>query len=154
MLSLLASDAGYGFILKLEELYAKNKNGKATLSLPKGSKPLAPRLITNMETDLIAVATNTGHLLVFPVKELPELVKGKGNKMLGIPGSRVAAREEFIADMTVFAANEILIVKTGNKQLKLKPSDWQHYTGERGRRGNKLPRAFQRVDALTSQSTS
>lgn len=144
----LASDAGYGFIIKLEELYAKNKNGKAALSVPNGSKPLIPRLISNVETDLIAAATNTGHLLVFPLKELPELVKGKGNKILGIPGSRVATREEFVVDMAVLGTNQLLIIKTGNKQLKLKPADWQHYVGERGRRGNKLPRAFQKVEGL------
>ncbi len=144
----LASDAGYGFIVKLDELYAKNKNGKTALNLPNGSKPLMPKLINNIETDLIAAATNTGHLLVFPLKELPELVKGKGNKIVSIPGSRVATREEFIVDMAILGANQLLVVKTGNKQLKLKPADWQHYVGERGRRGNKLPRAFQKVDGL------
>lgn len=146
---LLASDAGYGFIVKLEELYAKNKAGKAALSLPKGSKPLSPRLISNPETDLIAVVTNTGHLLIFPMKELPELSKGKGNKMLGIPGSRVAAREEFIADIAVLTENQTLVVQAGSKQLKLKPTDWKHYVGERGRRGNKLPRGVQKADALS-----
>ncbi len=145
---LLASDAGYGFIVKLEELYAKNKNGKATLSLPKGSKPLQARAISNLETDFIAAATNTGHLMIFPLKELPELAKGKGNKIIGIPGSRVASREEFVADVVVLSAEQILIIQTGNKQLKLKPADWKHYVGERGRRGSKLPRAFQRVDLL------
>lgn len=145
---LLASDAGYGFIVKLEDLYAKNKNGKATLNLPKGSKPLLPRVISNSETDLIAAATNTGHLLLFPLKELPELSKGKGNKIIGIPGSRVASREEFVIDIAILAADQLLMIKSGNKQLKLKPTDWQHYMGERGRRGNKLPRAFQKVDFL------
>lgn len=145
---LLASDAGYGFIVKLEELYAKNKNGKATLNLPKGSKPLSPRAIMNAETDLMAAVTNTGHLLLFPLKELPELTKGKGNKILGIPSSRVVSREEFVVDIAVLSKDQLLVIKSGSKQLKLKPTDWQHYVGERGRRGNKLPRAFQKVDSL------
>ncbi len=145
---LLASDAGYGFMTKLEELYAKNKNGKATLSLPKGSKPLQPRAIKNVETDLIAAATNTGHLIIFPLKDLPELAKGKGNKIIGIPGSRVVTREEFVVDIAILSAEQLLIVKSGSKQLKLKPSDWQHYVNERGKRGSKLPRAFQRVEML------
>ncbi len=145
----LASDAGYGFTVKLEELYAKNKNGKAELSLPKGAKPLHPRLITNKETDLIAAATNTGHLIIFPLKELPELAKGKGNKILGIPGSRVITREEFVADIAVLSATQILVIKSGSKQLKLKPADWKHFLGERGRRGLKLPRTFQKVDGLS-----
>lgn len=145
---LLASDAGYGFIVKLEDLYAKNKAGKTALSLPKGSKPLLPRLINDIATDLVATVTNTGHLLIFPLNELPELAKGKGNKILSIPTSRVAAREEFIIDGVILNPTQMLIVKTGNKQLKLKPADWQHYVGERGRRGNKLPRAVQKVEML------
>ncbi|MEO8400879.1 MAG: DNA topoisomerase IV subunit A [Gammaproteobacteria bacterium] len=145
---LLASDAGYGFVVSLQELYGKNKNGKAALSLPKGSKPLQPRLIKNQETDLIAAVTNTGHLLLFPLKEIPELSKGKGNKILGIPGSRVITREEFIVDIAIVGMNQILVIKSGSKQLKLKPNDWKHYLGDRGRRGNKLPRTFQRVDSL------
>ena len=147
-LFLLASDAGYGFTVNLEELYCKNKNGKALLSLPKGAKPLQPRLVQNKETDLVAAVTNTGHLLVFPLKELPDLTKGKGNKILSVPSSKVNTREEFIADIAILNNKQMLIIQSGNKQLKLKPSDWQHYMGERGRRGNKLPRAYQRVDGL------
>lgn len=145
---ILASDAGYGFTVSLEELYAKNKNGKTVLSVPNGSKPLQPRLVKDKDTDMIAAVTNTGHLLISPLKELPSLAKGKGNKILSIPGSKVASREEFLVDIAVLSPNQLLIVRMGNKELKLKPSDWQHYVGERGRRGNKLPRGFQRADGL------
>ncbi|EKD54718.1 MAG: hypothetical protein ACD_60C00054G0002 [uncultured bacterium] len=151
---LIASDAGYGFIVKTEELYSKNKNGKALLNLPKGSKPLQPRSINNSETDLLAAATNTGHLLIFPLKELPELAKGKGNKIVSIPGSRVITREEFLVDIAVLTESQLLIITAGNKQLKLKPTDWQHYVGERGRRGLKLPRAMQKVDSLRGETPS
>jgi topoisomerase-4 subunit A len=151
-LYLLASDAGYGFIVKLDDLSGKNRAGKGVLNLPKGSKPLSPKLISNLENSLIAAVTNTGHLLIFPLKDLPALAKGKGNKILGIPGSRVLNREEFVADIAILAPEQLLIIKTGNKQLKLKPTDWNHYVGERGRRGNKLPRAFQKVDTLLVES--
>lgn len=144
----LASDAGYGFIVKLEDLYGKNKNGKAAINLPNGSKALVPRLITNAETDHIAAVTNTGHLLIFPLKELPQLSKGKGNKILGIPSSRVASREEFVSDIAIISENQLLVIKSGSRELKLKPSDWQHFLGERGRRGLKLPKAFQKVDGI------
>jgi topoisomerase-4 subunit A len=146
----VASDAGYGFIVKLEELYAKNRAGKTVLSLPKQSKPVAPRLVTNSETDYIAAATNTGHLLIFPLKELPSLTKGKGNKIIAIPSSRVAAREEYVVDIAILQPHQLLGVASGSKQLKLKVNDWQHYVGERGRRGNKLPRGYQRVERLFS----
>lgn len=148
---LLASDAGYGFIVKLEDLYAKNKAGKAILNLPNGSLPLTPYLVSNSETDFLAAVTNTGHLLIFPMKELPQLSKGKGNKILGIPGSRVASREEFLVGITTLSQNQLLIIQSGNKQLKLKPSDWKHYLGERGRRGNKLPRAFQKISTIIAE---
>jgi topoisomerase-4 subunit A len=147
-LYLLASDAGYGFIAKLEDLYAKNRAGKATLSVPKGSRALHPKLITNADTALVAAVTNTGHLLIFALKDLPALTKGKGNKILAVPSGKIVSREEFVIDIAILQENQILIVKTGNKQLKLKPTDWKHYLGERGRRGNKLPRAFQKIDVL------
>lgn len=146
---ILASDAGYGFTVKLADLYGKNRAGKTALSLPNGSKALPPRLITNKDTNFIAAVSNTGHLLIFPMKELPDLAKGKGNKIINIPSKRVLTREEFVADLVVLPENQVLIITSSKKQLKLKPKDWQHYLGERGKRGNKLPRAFQNVDMLT-----
>ncbi len=151
---LLASDAGYGFIAKLEDLYAKNRAGKATLNVPKGAKALSPRLVTEKETAFIAAVTNTGHLLIFPLKELPDLAKGKGNKILGIPSSRVQSREEFLTDIAVLQEGQTLAVISNNKELKLKPADWKHYLGERGRRGLKLPRAYQKADGLLAIASS
>ncbi len=145
---LLASSAGYGFIVTLVDLYGKNRAGKTALSLPNQSKPLFPYLIEKPESDFIAAVLNTGHLLIFPVKELPALAKGKGNKIMSIPGSRVASGEEYVADVSILSPGQTLTVISGSKKLKLKPTDWKHYVGERGRRGNKLPRAFQRVEKL------
>jgi len=146
---LLSSEAGYGFIVKLADLYAKNRAGKATLTLPNQTKPLLPRLVNDKEKDFIAAVSNTGHLLIFPLKELPELAKGKGNKILSIPTAQLIKRDEFLADVVVLQATQMLIVNADNKQLKLKPVDWRHYMGERGRRGNKLPRACRQSVSLT-----
>lgn len=145
---LLASDAGYGFIVKLEDLYGKNRAGKGALNLPAGSKPLTPRLVRDIEKEYLATVTNTGHLLIFPLKELPILSKGKGNKILNIPSSRLQTREEFLVDIVLLQNTETLVIVTDNKQLKIKPADWQHYLGERGRRGNKTPRACRNVQQL------
>ncbi len=147
-LYVVASDAGYGFIIKVEDFSGKNRGGKTILSLPKGSKTLAPRLLANVEKDFVATVTNTGHMLIFPLKELPALSKGKGNKILSIPGSRVLNREEFLVDIAVLQPGQVLGLVSGNKQLKLKPNDWKHYLGERGRRGLKLPRGYQKVDKM------
>lgn len=145
----LASDAGYGFVVKLEDLYGKNRGGKTILSVPKGSKSLSPRLVNNLENAFIAAVSNTGHLLIFLLKELPSLQKGKGNKIMNIPGARVVSREEFLIDIAVLQPNQSLGLMSGNKQLKLKPADWKHFITERGRRGNKLPRGYQKVSSLT-----
>jgi topoisomerase-4 subunit A len=145
---LLASDAGYGFITKLEELFTKNRAGKATLNVPKGARALLPRFVTEMNNAFIAAVTNTGHLLVFPLKELPELARGKGNKMISILTAKVVSREEFVTDIAILQPKQSLTVIAGNKELKLKPADWKNFVGERGRRGLKLPRACQRAEKL------
>ncbi len=149
---LLASDAGYGFVTKLGDLYAKNKAGKAALTLPKGGRVLAPLQVKNRDTDLLAAISNEGRMLVFPVSELPELARGKGNKIMNIPSARVLSREEFMVSLVVIGEGEQLTVYSGKRHLTLKGSDLDHYRGERGRRGNKLPRGFQKVDSATIKS--
>ena len=147
-LYVIASDAGYGFVVKGEDLQAKNKAGKALLSLPSGAQVVLPRPLSNLEEDWLAAVTTEGRLLVFPVRDLPQLGKGKGNKIIGIPGERVASREEYLSDLAVLGEGCALVLQAGKRTLTLKPDDLEHYKGERGRRGNKLPRGFQRVDGL------
>jgi len=147
-LYVIASDAGYGFVVKGEDLQTKNKAGKALLSLPPGAKVLAPKPLLSREQDWLAAVTTEGRLLLFPVRDLPQLGKGKGNKIIGIPGERVASREEYLTDLVVLPSGATLVLQAGKRTLSLKADDLEHYKGERGRRGNKLPRGFQRVDAL------
>ena len=147
-LYVIASDAGYGFVVKGEDLQAKNKAGKALLSLPAGALVVPPKPLANREEDWLAAVTTEGRLLLFPVRDLPQLGKGKGNKIIGIPGERVASREEYLTDLAVLPAGATLVLQAGKRTLSLKADDLEHYKGERGRRGNKLPRGFQRVDSL------
>jgi topoisomerase-4 subunit A len=151
-LYVVASDAGYGFVVKGEDLQAKNKAGKALLSLPNGAKVIAPRPVANREENWLAAVTTEGRLLIFKVADLPQLGKGKGNKIIGIPGERVASREEYVTDLAVLSEGATLVLQAGKRTLSLKADDLEHYKGERGRRGNKLPRGFQRVDALLVES--
>ncbi|MCK9236493.1 MAG: DNA topoisomerase IV subunit A [Thiopseudomonas sp.] len=148
-LYVLASDAGYGFIIQGEEMLAKNKAGKALISLPKAAKVLTPKRLRTQENMQIAVVTTDGRLLLFPVTDLPQLSKGKGNKLIGIPSDRAAKREELVVDFALVPEGANLVVESGKRTLTLKNSDLQHYCGERGRRGNKLPRGFQRVDGIS-----
>ncbi|MDF9753724.1 topoisomerase-4 subunit A [Pseudomonas sp. TE6288] len=147
-LYVVASDAGYGFVVKGEDLQAKNKAGKGLLSLPNGAKVMTPRPVTDREQDWLAAVTTEGRLLVFKVADLPQLGKGKGNKIIGVPGDRVASREEYVTDLAVISEGSTLVLQAGKRTLSLKPDDLEHYKGERGRRGSKLPRGFQRVDGL------
>ncbi|GLO11765.1 DNA topoisomerase 4 subunit A [Pseudomonas putida] len=147
-LYVVASDAGYGFVVKGEDLQAKNKAGKGLLSLPNGAKVMIPRQVADREQDWLAAVTTEGRLLVFKVSDLPQLGKGKGNKIIGVPGDRVASREEFVTDLAVIPEGATLVLQAGKRTLSLKADDLEHYKGERGRRGSKLPRGFQRVDGL------
>ncbi|HET8791079.1 MAG TPA: DNA gyrase C-terminal beta-propeller domain-containing protein, partial [Modicisalibacter sp.] len=146
---LLASDGGYGFIARLDELIGKNKSGKAALSIPKGCNVLPPQALPKDAGARVVLVSNEGRMLLFGIDQLPEMSKGKGNKMIDIPGARAARREEFVRDMLVLAEGEALVVHAGKRKLTLKPSDLAYYAGERGRRGSKLPRGFQKVDRLT-----
>ncbi|MGQ4275474.1 DNA topoisomerase IV subunit A [Pseudidiomarina sp. E22-M8] len=149
---LLASDAGYGFLCKFSDLVSRNKNGKAVLNLPAGAKILPPNRVSDVTTDMVVVVSNEGRMLIFPITELPELSKGKGNKMISIPTLRAQSREEYVVATNVVPADAAITLLAGKRKLTLKPADLEHYLGERGRRGNKLPRGLQRVDAITADS--
>jgi topoisomerase-4 subunit A len=145
---LMSTDAGYGFITGFGELTANKKAGKNVLTVPKGAKVLHPRPVSDPERDLIAAVSNEGRLLVFPVKDLPEMARGKGNKIISIPSARVKDRVEFVVDVRVLSPEDTLIVHSGRRHLNLTPRELEHYFGERGRRGAKLPRGLQKVDRM------
>ncbi len=146
---LIASDAGYGFQIRLKDLYANKKAGKTLLNLPKGAKVLKPQPISNTSTDSVVAITNEGRMLKFSISDLPALSRGKGNKIIGIPGKRVESREEFVIAVAAVPEKGKLTIYSGKRHMTLKASDLEHFAGERGRRGNKLPRGFQRVDDVS-----
>jgi len=146
---LMSSDAGYGFRVQLKDCISKNKAGKAVVTLPKGAQLLAPVQIHN-STDLIAVATLQGRLLVFPTAALPALAKGKGNKLIQIPAADLSSGVDKVVAVAVIAEGANLKVLSGKRKLTLKPADLETYQGVRAKRGYGLPRGFQRVDDLMS----
>ncbi len=145
---LIASDAGYGFITQLADCHTKNRAGKALLSLPKGARVLPPCLIQDIEQSQLVAIANDGRMLVFPVKELPILARGKGNKIIGISSAKLQAREEYTVAVAVLNPNQSIKIIAGKRHIQFKLKDVEHYIGERGRRGHKLPRGFQKVDAV------
>jgi topoisomerase-4 subunit A len=143
----LASHFGYGFRVQLKELLSKNKAGKLLITLPDGAKVLKPAPVHN-DSDLLAVVTLQGRLLIFPVADLPALARGKGNKLIQIPAVDLAAGKDFVVAILAIPENSPLKVVSGKRFLTLKAADIGHYTGSRAKRGLALPRGFQRVDDL------
>ncbi len=150
---LLASNAGYGFVGSLNEMVTKNKAGKACLSVPSGGTALPPVLLEpglhETEGVNVAAVTNQGRLLVFALKDLPELAKGKGNKLLNVPSAAFKSGEEELIGAVVVGEKDELLVHAGQRHLRMKAKDLKSYEGERARRGRRLPRGFQKVDRLS-----
>ncbi|HEY4367259.1 MAG TPA: DNA topoisomerase IV subunit A [Steroidobacteraceae bacterium] len=144
----LASDAGYGFVVKLSELHSRNRAGKAVLKVPDGSGVLAPSPVPVDEKAVLCSVSSDGKLLVFPVKDLPELPRGKGNKIFGLSSAKVASREEYLAAIAVVAPDQNLIVRSGDRKMTLKFSELKEYRGERAQRGAVLPRGWRKVERL------
>lgn len=138
---LMASDAGYGFICKFEDLVARNKAGKAVLSLPENAKVLPPLLIPD-ENALLVALTQAGRMLIFPVKDLPSLSKGKGNKIISISANDAKARLDFVVKLLLISENASLVFHSGKRKITLKPEDLQKFRAERGRKGSSLPRGL------------
>jgi topoisomerase-4 subunit A len=146
----LASHYGYGFRVQLKELLSKNKAGKQLITLPEGAKVLKPVLLRS-ESDMLAVVSLQGRLLIFPAAELPALVKGKGNKLIQIPTVDLKAEKDFVLAMAALPENGALKIIAGKRFLTLKNADIAHYSSDRAKRGMALPRGFQRVDGLETE---
>jgi topoisomerase-4 subunit A len=147
-LYVMGSDAGYGFIARMEDLHATQRAGKLVVSLGK-ARLLRPARVHNPETDQLVVVTSQGHLLVFPVRELPQMARGKGNKLIHIPNDRLASRDEVVVGVVSLPEGGSVVLQAGKRTLTLKSGDLGAYVGERARRGSLLPRGFQRVEAIS-----
>ena len=146
---IIASDFGYGFVTRFESLTGRNKAGKQTISLTDKAKVLAPQISADPARDRIVVVTTEGHLLMFSVAELPELDKGKGNKLIEIPKAKLAAGDERVAGVAVVSEGKgEVTLYAGQRKLTLKWSDLVEYGGNRATRGGLLPRGLRRVERI------
>jgi topoisomerase-4 subunit A len=145
---LLASNFGYGFVTRLGDMQANTKKGKAVLNVGKQAIALPPSPITDVKADFIVAVSSAGHMLVTPVEQLPQMAKGKGNKIINVPSKLLKAGEEAVAAMTVVPAGCKLVVHSGKKYKTMKPAELEGYEGERGRRGLKLSQGYRTVDRL------
>ncbi len=144
----LGSDAGYGFISELSNLYTKNRNGKALITIPKGGRVLQPVFITNQASDQLVAITREGRMLLFPLNEMPVLPRGKGNKIIQIPPKDIASRKDHITHLFILPLGHDFTLFAGKRTLTLKPGNLEAFKGKRGQRGRKLPRGFQNVDRV------
>ncbi|MCY9845039.1 DNA topoisomerase IV subunit A [Vibrio caribbeanicus] len=145
---LVGSDAGYGFVCKGSDLLSKSKSGKALVNLPESSEVLPPYAIGHLDSDEILAVTNQGRMLLFPIKDLPQLGKGKGNKIINIPAAKAKSRDEFVSHLIALPKGRTVTLYAGKRKLGLKESDLDTFRGERGRRGGLLPRGLQRVTRI------
>ena len=143
----LATSSGYGFLANLGDLQTKNKSGKAAIRVQENAKVLIPKLIED-EKDVLAAISNQGRMLVFPHSELPQLARGKGNKIIGIPKANFESGEEFLQELAVISEGRELKLISGKRHFTIKFKDLENFYGNRGRRGNFLPKGFRKVDKV------
>jgi topoisomerase-4 subunit A len=144
---LMASDAGYGFVCTFNDLVARNRAGKVMITLPDNAKALPPMEIHGSDDMLLSIST-AGRMLMFPVADLPQLSKGKGNKIISIPSAQAASGEDKLAWLFVLPPQTSITLHVGKRKLKLRPEDLQKFRAERGRKGTLLPRGLQRIDRV------
>jgi topoisomerase-4 subunit A len=146
----IASSHGYGFVTRFENLTGRNKAGKALLSLAEGGRVLQPAPVADVAADRIVAVTSAGHVLAFALSDLPELDKGKGNKIIEIPKAK-RGTEKVVAIAVVPPAGK-LQVKSGARTMTLSFRELDAYVGARGSRGGLLPRGWQKVDGLAVEA--
>lgn len=145
-LYLLATDLGYGFVARLEDMITKNRKGKAVMRVPAGAKVLPPVPVADMEAEWVVAATSDGRMVIHPLSELPVLPRGKGVKIIGINPTKHDKGEEALVAITLVDEESSIRVHTGKRHVTLSQDDMAPYEGERGRRGLKLPRGFRGVE--------
>ncbi len=160
---LLVTDAGYGFSVRLKELHSRNRGGKAVLKLTAGALVLPPAAIPLAAASpgagegaslapaadaRVALVNSEGRLLLLAAAEVPELPRGKGNKLFGIPTRKAESREETLVAMAVLSGTQSLRVSSGERQMTLKPADLKDYVGQRAQRGALLPRGWRTVEGV------
>jgi topoisomerase-4 subunit A len=144
---LLASDAGYGFVVRLKELITDRRAGKTVLNVPENSLALPPAFVPSADS-LVCVAGSEGKMLAFPASEVPEMPRGKGNKLYDIPGKKAASREEIVKGIAVVPPEGKLAVWSGDRRMTIDWGDLKQYKGARAQRGAVLPRGWRTVDRL------
>ncbi|MBS9432972.1 DNA topoisomerase IV subunit A [Photorhabdus hainanensis] len=148
---LMASDAGYGFICNFSDLVAKNRAGKALITLPENARVMTPLEITHPQDDMLLAITSSGRMLMFPVADLPQLSKGKGNKIISVQS---VSENDLLSWLLILSPQSSITLYFGKRKLTLRPEDLQKFRAERGRKGTPLPRGLQRIERVQVETPS
>ena len=147
-LFLLSSSHGYGFVCRFEDMLTRNKNGKSLISISNGASLMPAKAISDREKSVVVSITSEGYIGLLDINAIPQLSKGKGNKIQGIPPKRLKSGEESIAFIVILSGRQKLIVHAGKKYKSMSLQELEEYRIERGKRGRKLPRGYQNVSAV------
>jgi topoisomerase-4 subunit A len=149
---LLATSHGHGFVARLADLHTRQRAGKQVLTVPEGAEVLPPKKISDLDRDLLVAITTSGYMLVFPLRDLPELPRGKGNKILNVPRKRLLAEHpadrELVAHVVNLPPDQTLRIHAGRQYKNLGPKDLDPYRGARAKRGARLPKGYRNVDRV------
>jgi len=145
---LMSSSHGYGYVVKFSDMLTRSKNGKAQISLSKGAQLMPVVAVTDYESDQVVSITSDGYIALLEVNSVPQLARGKGNKIQGIPPKRIKAGEEEVAFIACLSPKQKLVVHCGKKYKTMNLKELEEYRIERGKRGRKLPRGYQNVTAI------
>lgn len=144
---LLVASSGYGFVIKIAELYCKNRKGKGIINLSQGAK-LLPALMLPANQELqdlsLALLSSDYRLLIIDGDTIPEMAKGKGKKLFGISTQAFVNKESELISSIWLPKKAQLVLSLAKKQLVLAGTELEHYMGEAGQRGSKLPKPMQK----------
>ncbi|KAA8732150.1 DNA topoisomerase IV subunit A [Acinetobacter qingfengensis] len=135
------SSQGYGFKTQLKQLDTAAKAGKTFLTVATGFKALP--VIFNPQKSHLALLTRQGRLLVIDQEQLPELSKGKGNKMIQLEND-----DELISHIALNLEQDVLKILVGTRVLTLKGQDLKPYHGKKATKGKLLPRGYQKAHGM------
>lgn len=147
------TDAGYGFVTKFGDMLGKTRNGRPLISVPEGGVVKMPVKLADAEE--IAAITAAGRLLIFKIADIPELNKGKGCRLIGIKGSDVSEREDYVTILTVMPRGcDTLVLFAGRRKMTIAGKDLDDYRGTLGSKGRMLPRGLQKIDSVEAVAKS
>ncbi|MGB1310979.1 MAG: DNA gyrase C-terminal beta-propeller domain-containing protein, partial [Leucothrix sp.] len=149
---LMSSSWGYGFICQFSELLSRTKTGKAIVTLSKGGELLTPRPVNAIENSYLAAVTSEGYLLIIKAEDLPQLSRGKGNKIINVPAAKLKTGEESVVAVVALHDDMKLVVHAGKQHKMIRGDELQEYIGERGKRGKLLPKGYRNVSRLDVQA--